>query len=150
MIMSSCDFKLHSAGLSRSHQNPCTAGYSPLLFKKFGIWVVLYTSTMNIYFSELSVYVEAIINAISPSSSTFSTTILTVSSILDAFYSTKVCRQINKDHACLSRVLRVPIYERARLYTEFSKTYPFSNLVSMIVPKEMERRKVRTHAREAV
>src|SRR5258708_23354328 len=76
-----------------------TAGYSPLLFKKFGIWVVLYTSTMNIYFSELSVYVEAIINAISPSSSTFSTTILTVSSILDAFYSTKVCRQINKDHA---------------------------------------------------
>ena len=105
---------------------------------------------MNIYFSELSVYVEAIINAISPSSSTFSTTILTVSSILDAFYSTKVCRQINKDHACLSRVLRVPIYERARLYTEFSKTYPFSNLVSMIVPKEMERRKVRTHAREAV
>ncbi len=42
---------------------------------------------MDINFSELSVYTEAIINAISPSSSTFSTTILTVSSILDGFYS---------------------------------------------------------------
>ncbi len=58
---------------------------------------------MNIYFSELSVYTEVIINAISPSSSTFLTTILTVSSILDGFYSTKVCRQINKDHVCLSQ-----------------------------------------------
>jgi hypothetical protein len=57
----------------------------------------------------VSVYTEAIINAISPSSSTFSTSILTVLSILDG------------------------IYEGARLYTEFSKTYPFSKLASMIV-----------------
>src|SRR5258708_16648979 len=124
MIMSSCDFKLHSAGLSRSHQNPCTAGYNPLLYKKFGIWVVLYTSTMNIYFPELSVYTEAMINAISPSSSTFSTIILTVSSILvQQKFVDRVIEAISVHPECSEDQK----YEGTSLHIKFSKSYPFSN-----------------------
>ncbi len=107
-----------------------TAGYSPLLFKTIGnIWVVLYMNIMNLFFLELFVYTEASLNAISPILLETSTIILTVSLILNVFCSTKICRHRNRGHECLSRVLRGPKYKEARLYVEFSKTYPFSNSV---------------------
>jgi hypothetical protein len=89
-------------------------------------------SIMNIYFLELFVHMEAILNAI------FSLTVrifdyfLTVSSVLDGFCSTKVCRHSNRDHGCLSRVFRGPKYKGVSLCIEFSKTYALSNSAGTI------------------
>src|SRR5216684_6894312 len=119
MIMSSCDFKLHSRIVTFSSKS-LYHRYSPLLFKAFGIWVVLYTSTMNIYFSELSVYIEAIINTISPSLSTFSSRISTSTS---RELTTKVCGQSNRGHECSEG-------QKTRVQASISSfTYPFSNPV---------------------
>jgi hypothetical protein len=82
-------------------------------------------SIIDMYFLELFVYLEAILNANSPLLSEFSTILLTVSSVLDGFCSTKAFRHSNRDMGVYPECSEGKIQGSKPLYQVFKNLYSF-------------------------